>query len=177
MAHIHAEPGQHDHTASAYIVRIDGNEPKVILHRHKLDKLYLHFGGHIELDENPWQTIIHELREEAGYDIAQLKVLQPKLRMNKLSNAQVHPLPFCYNTHSVKNSEGHFHTDSVFAFTTKEPPKYPIAQDESGDIKLLTRQDIVELPETEIFPMAREMALFIFDEILPGWEQVPTGSI
>ena len=148
-----------------------------MLHRHKLDKLYLHFGGHIELNEDPWQTIIHELREEAGYNIAQLKVLQPELRLKKLSNAIVHPVSICYNTHSVKNSEGHFHTDSVFAFTTKEPPKYPIAQDESGDIKLFTRQDIVELPKTEIFPMAREMALFLLDEILPNWEQIPALDI
>ena len=142
MTHIHTGLGEHDHTASAYIVRLGGDEPIVTLHRHKLDKLYLHFGGHIEVDENPWQTLIHELREEAGYDINQLKILQPKLRLKKLSNAQIHPLPFCYNTHSVKNAKGHYHTDSVFAFTTKKPPKYPIAQDESGDIKLFTRQDI-----------------------------------
>lgn len=35
MAHIHTKPGQHDLTASAYIIRDDGNEPVVLLHRHK----------------------------------------------------------------------------------------------------------------------------------------------
>lgn len=177
MGHIHAEPGQHDHTASAYIVRLDGSEPRVMLHRHKLDKLYLHFGGHIELDENPWQTIIHELREEAGYDITQLKVLQPKLRIKKLVNAEVHPTPFCYNTHSVKNLQGHFHTDAVFAFTAKDSPKHPLAEGESGDIKLFTRQQIVNMPEGEIFPVARAMTLFLLDEILPNWEQIPALDI
>ncbi len=177
MGHIHDKPGQHDHTTSAYIVRIDSDEPKVILHRHKLDKLYLQFGGHIELNENSWQTIIRELREEAGYDIAQLKVLQPKLRMKKLSNAHVHPLPFCYNTHSVKNAKDHYHTDSVFAFTTQQQPKHPLAENEPSDTKLFSRQQIVDIPESEIFPMAREMALFLLDEILPNWEQIPALDI
>lgn len=177
MGHIHAEPGQHDHTASAYIVRLDGSEPRVMLHRHKLDKLYLHFGGHIELDENPWQTVIHELREEAGYDIAQLKVLQPKLRMKKLANAEVHPVPFCYNTHSVKNLQGHFHTDAVFAFTTEDSPKHPLAEGESGDIEIFTRQEIVDMAANKIFPVARAMALFLLDEILPNWEQIPALDI
>lgn len=177
MSHIYTKPGQHDHTASAYIIRLDGDEPKVTLHRHKLDKLYLHFGGHIELDENPWQTLIHELREEAGYDIAQLKVLQPKLRMKELTNAEIHPIPFCYNTHSVKNLPGHFHTDVVFAFTAKGPPKHPLAEGESGDIETFTRREIVNMAANEIFPMAREMALFVLDEILPNWEQIPALDI
>lgn len=53
MPHIHTEPGQHDHTASAYIVRLDEAEPALILHRHKILGQYLQFGGHVELDENP----------------------------------------------------------------------------------------------------------------------------
>lgn len=177
MGHIHAKPGQHDHTASAYIVRLDGSEPRVVLHRHKIEKIYLHFGGHIELDENPWQTIIHELREEAGYDIAQLKVLQPKLRMKKVANTVVHPIPFCYNTHRVRKAKNHYHTDSVFAFTAEGSPHHPIAELESNDIKLFTRQQIVDMPEGEIFPMARAMALFLLDEILPNWEQIPALDI
>ncbi len=29
-------------------------------------------GGHIELDETPWQAVEHELREESGYTLAEL---------------------------------------------------------------------------------------------------------
>ncbi|MBI2589049.1 NUDIX domain-containing protein [Candidatus Saccharibacteria bacterium] len=177
MAHIHTKPGQHDHTASAYIVRVDGNEPRIMLHRHKLDRVYLQFGGHVELDENPWQTLIHELREEAGYDISQLKILQPKLRLKQLTKASIHPIPICYNTHSVRNAKKHYHTDSVFALTTQESPKHSLAEGESQDLRLFTRQEISDLPDSEIFPMAREMALFIFDQVLPNWEQIPTKSI
>ena len=45
MAHIHTEPGQHDFTASAFIIRTDTPEPKLLLHRHKLVGKYLQIGG------------------------------------------------------------------------------------------------------------------------------------
>jgi len=63
MAHIHTQPGQHDHTASAYIVRTDFDEPKIMLHLHRKIGKYLQFGGHVELHETPWQAVVHELRE------------------------------------------------------------------------------------------------------------------
>ncbi len=53
MAHIHTQPGQHDHTASAYIFRVDFDEPKLVLHLHRKINKYLQFGGHIELHETP----------------------------------------------------------------------------------------------------------------------------
>ena len=65
MPHIHTKPGQHDHTVSAFIVRLDGKQPRILLHRHKKSGVYMQFGGHIELHENPWQAISHELLEES----------------------------------------------------------------------------------------------------------------
>ena len=35
MPHINTKPGQHDFTASAFIVRLDRSEPQVLLHLHK----------------------------------------------------------------------------------------------------------------------------------------------
>lgn len=35
MLHIHTQPGQHDHTVSAYIIRYINDEPYLLLHRHK----------------------------------------------------------------------------------------------------------------------------------------------
>lgn len=82
MAHIHTEPGQHDHTASGFIVRTDTPEPTLILHRHKKTGKYMQFGGHIELDETPWQAVRHELMEESGYDLSDLQILQPMQRLH-----------------------------------------------------------------------------------------------
>ena len=71
MPHIHTLPGEHDATASAYIVRTDLGEPAIMLHRHKKLDTMLQFGGHVELHENPLEAIAHELREESGYDFRQ----------------------------------------------------------------------------------------------------------
>jgi hypothetical protein len=49
MAHIHTEPGQHDFTASAFIIRLDRlderGQPKLLLHKHKKLHKLLQFGG------------------------------------------------------------------------------------------------------------------------------------
>lgn len=35
MGHIHNNPSEHDYTVGAYVVRLDQNQPKVLLHLHK----------------------------------------------------------------------------------------------------------------------------------------------
>ena len=35
MSHIHTKPGEHECTVGAYIVRLDGDEPRALLHLHK----------------------------------------------------------------------------------------------------------------------------------------------
>ena len=69
MPHIHNKPGQHDICVSGYIVKItEGDEPRIILHKHRKLKMLLQFGGHVELDETPWQAVLREIAEESGYD-------------------------------------------------------------------------------------------------------------
>jgi len=63
MAHIHDNI---DFTASVFIV----HGGKVLLHMHtKLGK-WLQPGGHIELDEDPNQAAIREVKEETGLDVS-----------------------------------------------------------------------------------------------------------
>lgn len=69
MPHIHTKPGQYDHTVTAYIVRTDGDDPKVLLHMHRKLGMLLPPGGHVELDETPWAAMAHELTEESGYTL------------------------------------------------------------------------------------------------------------
>jgi 8-oxo-dGTP diphosphatase len=78
MAHIHTKPGQHDFTASAFIIRIDTPKPKVLLHMHKKLGVLLQPGGHIELNENPWQAVHHEIEEETGTTSANLSCYNQK---------------------------------------------------------------------------------------------------
>lgn len=174
MAHIHTAPGQHDHVVSAYIVRLDGPEPRIILHRHKKFNKFMQFGGHIELDETPWQAITHELMEESGYAFSQLQLLQPKDRIRSLAKSTLHPLPLCVNTHELPDK--HFHTDSDYAFITHEEPKHKIGQGESNDIRLLTRQELVDLPDEQTFEDVRQICLYVLDNCVPNWEVVSPST-
>lgn len=170
MPHIHTKPGEHDHTASAFIVRTDFDEPKVMLHMHKILKKYLQFGGHIETTENPWEAVTHELLEESGYELSQLKLLQPKQRMKPLNDVTLHPMPIYQITHQF--NETHLHTDGAYAFLTDQAPKHQISDDESGEIRLFTRSELAELPADQTLESVREAALFVFDVCLPEWERV-----
>ena len=73
MSHIHNDPGHHDLTVSAFIILLDKTTPKLLLHRHRILKKWLQFGGHVELNENPWTAIIRKMSEESGYGIEQLQ--------------------------------------------------------------------------------------------------------
>lgn len=171
MAHIHTQPGQHDATTSAFIVRADGPEPAVLLHLHKKLGTYMQFGGHIELNETPWQAIVHEVKEESGYDMSQLKLLQPKQRLMHLSGADLHPYPVCINTHSFPDLN-HFHSDIGYAFVVDGPPSVQVSGDESKTFMRITRDELVALPKELIIDNVREIGLFVLDVCLRDWQQI-----
>jgi 8-oxo-dGTP pyrophosphatase MutT (NUDIX family) len=173
MAHIHTQPGQHDHTASAYIIRTDFEEPKIMLHLHRKIGKYLQFGGHIELHETPWQTVVHELREESGYDIDQLRILQPSARIKNLSDAVIHPQPAAHSTHPFGNGLDHFHTDIAYAVTADQPPRHHPEEGESTVTRLLTRSELAATTDADVPDNVKQIGLFIFDQCLAQWEAVP----
>ena len=175
MPHIHTEAGQHDHTVSAYIVRLDRKEPALLLHTHKLLKVYLQFGGHVELDENPWQAIIHEIAEESGYDMSQLKILQPTSRIKRMSDAVMHPYPVSMLTHKFAELD-HYHSDTAFAFVTHEPPAQKIGEGESADVMEFTAKELRALPHSKIPGNAQETGLFVLEDCLKNWEAVSTSG-
>jgi 8-oxo-dGTP pyrophosphatase MutT (NUDIX family) len=153
-----------------YLFRTDFSEPKIMLHLHKKLGKFMQFGGHIELDETPWQAVKHELREESGYDLSQVRLLQPKLRLETLTDAAVHPTPAIHSTHLV--TDGHYHTDSAYVITTGDEPAGSPDEGESNDIQLFTRSEIVALPPEQILDNVREGILYMFDSLLPNWESV-----
>lgn len=174
MPHIHTESGQYDHTVTAYIVRTDGAEPRALLHMHrKLHKL-LPVGGHIELDETPWQAIAHELREEAGYLLESLQILQPVSRIRDLSLVVVHPYPIVSNTHEI--TKEHAHSDTAYAFVATDAPESTPDEKESTDLRWLTFDELCALPEDTIWQNTKETYIFILQEALQYWELVPTSQ-
>jgi len=174
MAHIHTGTNQHDLTVTAYILRTDTQEPKALLHMHKKLQVLLPVGGHVELDETPWQAAAHEIAEESGYELYQLRILQPVSRIMKLSRVIQHPYPLSMNTHAV--STDHFHTDIQYGFVTSESPRLTIDEGESADLRWVTRDALKNLGPKDIFDNAREVYEFLFDEALTGWERVETAD-
>jgi 8-oxo-dGTP pyrophosphatase MutT (NUDIX family) len=62
MAHIHE---QIDFTVAVFVVHAG----RVLLAHHRRLDRWLPLGGHIELDEDPEQAALREVREESGLDI------------------------------------------------------------------------------------------------------------
>lgn len=174
MPHIHAEPGQHDLTASAYVFRIDGTAPRVLLHWHRKLNCWMQFGGHVELHETPWATIAHELREESGYSLDQLKLLRPPHGLTSFGvgdNSVVHPLPFVFGTYPFDGKMPHFHTNVDYLFATTQEPKHLVSADESSTFQLFTKEEISKLSPQEILSNVRTVTLYAFT-LLDEWHEV-----
>jgi len=62
MAHIHEKI---DFTVAIFVVQ---NGRVLLIHHRKLEK-WLPLGGHIELDEDPEQAALREVKEESGLDV------------------------------------------------------------------------------------------------------------
>jgi 8-oxo-dGTP pyrophosphatase MutT (NUDIX family) len=172
MPHIHTEPGQHDITASAFIMLLGDGEPKLLLHQHhKLGKL-MQYGGHVELDETPLEAALREIREESGYDADQLQVLQPVQHMTSTRNQKLDPIPACIGTHPYGGDTTHFHTDLSYAFITTERPRHKEAAGESDEHIQMTRAQLeaVKTPE-DMFINVQKVGLFSFS-LIDTWEPV-----
>lgn len=166
MAHIHTEPGQHDFTCSLYIINIeDPKEPRALLHMHRSLHMLMQPGGHVELDETPWQSVNHELLEETGYELEQLRVIQPKQMLR--DNAMVeHPVPLLLTTGPFLTVPGHFHTNVTFAFVTDQLPRNPVAKGESDTLRWVSAAEIETLDEPS-FPGV----LDIYSQLLSSWRE------
>ena len=140
MPHIHTGPGQHDLTTSAYIVRMQDDEPLVLVHMHKRFGKLMQAGGHVELSETPWSALCHELKEETGYDLKDLSVLQPGGEQVRLTSAVTHPTPLLVNTHKV--SDNHLHTDLCYGFVARTEPATAPGEGESHDLRWLTLSEL-----------------------------------
>lgn len=180
MPHIHNENGQHDHTASAFIVRIDPKDetPRILLHMHKKYGTLLQPGGHIELHENPWQAVLHEVIEETGYELSQLGLLQPPYvpKIN-LTNGVIHPFPICHNTHWGDSEHTHKHTDISYLFITEEEPNGVPNEDESSDLRWVTLEELEAFKDEEVASIAREVSRAAFQIVKDDeWYYVPLSK-
>jgi 8-oxo-dGTP diphosphatase len=175
MPHIHTGPGEHDLTTTAFIVRIESNIAYGLLHQHKKLERLLPVGGHVELTENPWAAVIHEIQEESGYDVNQLKVLQPKDRIKRMDGVKVHPVPLFLQTHGYKADSDHAHVDIGFAFVTNELPNSRPAQGEQDVLIWLSAEEI-QAQKNHMPADIAQIYQYVFETALLQWEQVDPES-
>ncbi|MDR2973704.1 MAG: NUDIX domain-containing protein [Propionibacteriaceae bacterium] len=149
--------------------------PRVLLHRHKTLGVLIQPGGHVELDETPWQTVAHEVREETGYDLDQLSVLQPRGGLTELTGDIVHPQPVVLRSFPFGDLP-HLHTDLAFAFTTVESPRHEVGACESHEFVWLTREELRQLPDYETYPDVKQVIDHIFGHVMTTWEQAPATN-
>lgn len=144
------------------------------MHR-KIGKLAM-FGGHIELNETPWETVLHEITEESGYLPEQVQILQPKHRLTSLPGCVVHPTPFAQSTGHYPQDILHYHSDIFHILVTDEDPAGIPDEGESTDIRVLTAAELRAVPDDQIIEAWRILALDAMDYYLHEWEPVPFNT-
>ena len=111
----------------------------------KVDKL-MQIGGHIELNETPWQAVAHKIQEESGYSLEELDILQPFADTVATDGNIVHPVPFTMNTHNV--GDEHYHSDLCYGFVASSYPKNQTFDGESNDLRWCTLSELQRVADT-----------------------------
>lgn len=151
MAHIHEKI---DFTTSVYVVF----ENKVALHLHKKLGIWLPPGGHIELDEDPNQAAVREVKEEIGADI-ELVGNAPAEGGSDETERELIPPKFLNRHHF---NETHEHIDFVYFGRAKSGELLP--EEPGGDVRWFSREEI-EKNDLNIKPRVCAYALAALDAL------------
>lgn len=98
MPHIHELI---DWTVVAYVV----HKNKVLFVFHKELQKWLPLGGHIELDEDPDQALVREVKEESG--IEEIEVLAPRITIEKAPERKFLYTPAYVDIHTINERHRH----------------------------------------------------------------------
>lgn len=134
MSHIHDKI---DFTAEVFVVYQD----KVLLRMHDKYKRWLGVGGHIELDEDPNQAAVREVKEEVGLDV----VLADGSRPFQRDTRDYHELipPRFLNRHHVSDAHEHI-TLTYFAHANTDQVAVPDNHEKSDEWKWFTVGELEE---------------------------------
>ena len=174
MPHIHTNPGDHDSTTTAFIVRKIDGEWHGLLHKHRKLNMLLPVGGHVEVNENPWAAALHEIEEESGFELSQLEILQPMERIKKMDGVKTHPVPLFLQTHKYSDDLDHYHVDVGFLLITDQDPAGLPEAGESTALMWLTNQQIQER-KSEMPADVAQIYDFSLTTAVKSWERVPLG--
>src|SRR3989338_7100782 len=140
MAHIHEK---YDFTVSFFVVY----EKKILFIHHKILKKWLPIGGHIELDEDPDQALVREIKEECGLNAKDIKMLN-KRPIGKFTGRKILYTPFSIDVHLFKND--HKHINFTY-FAKSKTDKIKLSGEEHHDIKWINENEF-DSPTYNLLP-------------------------
>lgn len=151
MSHIHEKI---DFTFDVFVV----HKGKVLLRMHDKYKILLSIGGHIELDEDPVQAALREVKEEVGLDITLWSGNMGPVKSDARSTILLPPISM--NRHFV--SDTHEHISLVYFATTAHDDVRPAPGEQQDGWKWYSKE---ELDATEMPENIRAYAKFALDTV------------
>lgn len=131
MPHIHEKI---DYTADVFVVY----QNTVLLRKHDKYKIWLGVGGHIELDEDPNEAAVREVKEEVGLDI----VLDGYIPERAEDHSKDLIPPAYLNRHNI--SDTHEHISFVyFAISKTDKIVETIEQEKSEEVRWFTKEELI----------------------------------
>lgn len=137
MPHIHDKI---DFTVEVFVVYKD----TVLLRKHDKYKIWLSVGGHVELNEDPNQTAIREVKEEVGLDIRIVGVI-PNPGKSKDYKELVPPI--FLNRHRI--SDTHEHVTMTYFAVSKDNKIIQGENEISDQLHWFTKEELDD-PSYEI---------------------------
>lgn len=145
MPHIHEKI---DFCVETYIVY----DNKVLLRKHDKHKIWLSVGGHIELDEDPIQAAVREVKEEVGLDV-KIVSTRPPTTKSKKNFTPLFPPEFMYR-HPIGKT--HNHVGLVY-FATSNTNKLVLSTTEvADDCKWFTLEEL----DDESFGIGEDIIIY-----------------
>lgn len=131
MPHIHEKI---DYAADVFIVC----RKKVLLRMHDKYHIWLAVGGHIELDEDPNQAAVREVKEEVGLDVVLVGDI-PKYTESPEYKELIPPR--FMNIHPI--SETHRHISLIYFARSESDQVRPSGTDVSNEWRWLTMEELL----------------------------------
>lgn len=119
--------------------------------------MWIGIGGHVENDENPYEAVLRETKEETGLDI---KIFTNLRKMKSIPSVVEVPTPYMIKEEKIAKFEkemAHYHIDLIYFGTTKNPQKIKMENGEKfgwfsqKEIENLNIDPDVEFVTSEIF--------------------------
>ena len=132
MPHIHERI---DFTVEVFVVY----KNTVLLRMHDKYKKWLSVGGHIELDEDPNEAAVREVKEEVGLDVTLADNLRP-FQKDTLEYRELIPPKFL-NRHKISDTHEHI-TLIYFARARTDRLVIPENHEKSEEIKWFTKAEL-----------------------------------